>query len=373
MNRELILRPEVKAELAEALNWKAVTFMLWVAITVLIACSYAEDSKPRRKTMITPDNKHLFYSGYAHLNTTPSRASCDRLILDSPFHVDSPSTSIKFHTNAKSAAVVVEYAAKTELSPGHHAYNSKGLCLVDGQKRATYTRLGDAGGRQTIDLSTSIPGRHTYEILLPVADKVTFCGVELSEGERLTPIKEKPRPRYVPYGDSITQGFWASDPSKTYPYLVARGRGWQLVNMGFGGRTATPSDGEAVAELHPDLVTILIGVNDCLGNTPLSAYRENVRGLIANLRKAKASLPIYVITPLNVPGQWKGTEKIDQYREVLRGVVEESGDANLRLIEGPDLIPNESRYFQDGLHPNNAGFALMAERLKQKLKENRRK
>ncbi|MBI3923433.1 MAG: hypothetical protein HY318_18585 [Armatimonadetes bacterium] len=352
---------------------QVVTFILWVAITTLTACSYAEDSKPLRKTLITPENKHLLYSGYAQLNVTASRASCDRLILDSPFHVDNPSTSIRFRTNAKSVAVVLEYAAKTELSPGHHAYSSNGLCLVDGQKRGTCTRLGDAGGRQTIDLSTSSPGSHTYEILLPVADKVTFCGVELSEGERLSPIKEKPKLRFVPYGDSITQGFWASDPSKTYPYLVARERGWQLVNMGFGSRTATPSDGEAVAELHPDLVTILIGVNDCLGNAPLSAYRESVRGLISNLRKAKASLPIYVITPLNIPGQWKGTEKIDQYREVLRGVVKESGDANLRLIEGPDLIPNATQYFQDGLHPNDAGFALMAERLQQKLKENRRK
>lgn len=341
-------------------------------VAILSACAGGQGLKSGAKMMITPDNKLVVYSGYAHLNVTNSCASCDRLIQDSPFHVDNPSTSIKFRTDAKSVAVVLEYCAKTDLSAAHHVYNSRGLCLVDGERRVTFTRLGDAGGRQTIDLNSPVPGKHTYEFLLPVADKVDFCGIELNEGARLSPIKEKPRLRYIPYGDSITQGFWASDPSKTYSYVLAQSKGWQLVNMGFGSRTAVAGDGEVVARLNPDIVTILIGVNDCLGNVPLSAYRENVCGLIANLRKTKASLPIYVITPLNVPGKWKRTENLDQYREVLRTLVKESWDANLHLIEGPDLIPNDGQYFQDGLHPNDAGFGLMAQKLNEKLGEIRR-
>ena len=317
--------------------------------------------------IIAPDDGDLHYSGCAHLDLSASSASCDRLIRDSPFHVDNPSMRIAFRTAAKSVAVVLEYAAKADLPVGHHAYNSSGVGLVDGAKRAVFTRQSDSGGRQTVDLTPPSPGQHTYEVLMPVADKVDFCGVELEEGAHLGPVEEDPGPRYVPYGDSITQGFWASSPARTYPYLVARNNGWDLVNMGFGSRAATASDGEAVARLDPDLVTVLIGVNDCLGGRSVTEYEDSVRGFVSHLRQTETTVPTYLITPLNVPGPWAGTEDLDSYREAIRAFVRASDDTHLHLIEGPDLIPDERQYFQDGLHPNDAGFALMAQRLGEKL------
>lgn len=44
-----------------------------------------------------------------------------------------------------------------------------------------------------------------------------------------------------------------------------------------------------------------------------------------------------------------------------------SGDPSLHVIEGPALIPTEIRYVQDGPHPNDEGFTLMANNLAQRI------
>jgi lysophospholipase L1-like esterase len=42
-------------------------------------------------------------------------------------------------------------------------------------------------------------------------------------------------------------------------------------------------------------------------------------------------------------------------------------DPNLHLIDGLTLVPNQLKYYVDGVHPNDAGFALYATNLAPKL------
>ena len=173
------------------------------------------------------------------------------------------------------------------------------------------------------------------------------------------------------YGDSITHGFYASDVTRSYPFLVGADKQWQVVNMGFGGRRARAEDGKAVARLNPNVVTVAIGVNDCLGRKPLATFESDVAGLIGNIKSARSELPLALLTPLPVPqGGWDNVEaRLEDYREVLRKIVAASGDANLKIIEGPQLLAAEPRYFQDGLHPNDEGFRVMARNLSSQLTE----
>ncbi|MCS6242561.1 MAG: hypothetical protein H2172_01680 [Opitutus sp.] len=71
-------------------------------------------------------------------------------------------------------------------------------------------------------------------------------------------MKLPDRLRYVAYGDSITQGYRASDALAAYPVLVAKARGWKLTNLGLGWRQAT-SDGRFIGSMPADIITILIG------------------------------------------------------------------------------------------------------------------
>ena len=42
-------------------------------------------------------------------------------------------------------------------------------------------------------------------------------------------------------------------------------------------------------------------------------------------------------------------------------------DSNVHLIDGLALVPNGPQYFVDGVHPNDAGFALYAANLAARL------
>ena len=44
-------------------------------------------------------------------------------------------------------------------------------------------------------------------------------------------------------------------------------------------------------------------------------------------------------------------------------------DPNLHLIDGLTLVPNQLKYFVDGLHPNDAGFKQYASNLAAKLSQ----
>jgi lysophospholipase L1-like esterase len=48
-------------------------------------------------------------------------------------------------------------------------------------------------------------------------------------------------------------------------------------------------------------------------------------------------------------------------------VSEKAADQNLHLVEGLDLIPHDPKYFSDGVHPNDAGFAALAKNLGKNL------
>ena len=61
---------------------------------------------------------------------------------------------------------------------------------------------------------------------------------------------------------------------------------------------------------------------------------------------------------------------LEEYRKVLREIVHASNDAKLHLIEGPDLIDHEeSNFDRVAVHPSDARFAQMGERLSRRIRQ----
>ncbi|HYI21237.1 MAG TPA: SGNH/GDSL hydrolase family protein, partial [Candidatus Limnocylindrales bacterium] len=118
--------------------------------------------------------------------------------------------------------------------------------------------------------------------------------------------------RYVALGDSYTIGTSVSDgerfPKQLVERLVGQGIEVDLVaNLGVNGYTSADLiDDElpALAELDPDFVTLLIGVNDVVQGVPSSTYRANVQQILGALldrldreRIVIVSVPDYTRTP----------------------------------------------------------------------------
>jgi len=104
----------------------------------------------------------------------------------------------------------------------------------------------------------------------------------------------------------------------------------------------------------------------------MSTFVSDYSGLLDAIRALQPRVPLYRLTPI-----WTGVEgalngqglTVHDYRQAITTIVQQrmATDPNLHLVDGLTLVPNQLKYFQDGVHPNDAGFALYAANLAAKL------
>ena len=332
--------------------------------------------------MIAPDDAGIAYSDYVHMEWVPSPvepsaklARFDR-VLDIPakgYRWDNPGARIRFRTDATGVKALLYF---NELHISTSARNSTGCYLIDGvggPERTFRTKAVPVRREpETVTMTAGAAGFHDYELILPYGDSVDFAGVEVNAGARFEPPAARPAVRYVAYGDSITHGFSASAVDKTYAFLVAQKNGWQLVNLGLGGRASNVSDAKVVVSLKADVISVLMGANDWQGGGPLERYRSNMMGFFDAIRAAQPTVPIYFITSLWVPPSWNPKAQVadlESYRKVAREIVAARKDPHLHLVEGPELIGHDAAFFDaTPVHPNDKGFAQMGERLASQMR-----
>ncbi|MEA3209015.1 MAG: hypothetical protein QOE70_2072 [Chthoniobacter sp.] len=337
-------------------------------------------AQDRTNLIIAADDARIAYSDYVHLEFVPSPldplaklARFDRL-LDIPlkgYRWDNPGARIRFRTNATSVKALLYF---NELHISTSARNSHGLYLIDGasQPQWTFHTTSAQPKREPESVVVTMTaggaaGFHDYELILPYGDSVDLRGVEVNPGARFEAPPARPATRYLAYGDSITHGFTASAVDKSYAFLVAQKNGWQLVNLGLGGRASNVSDARVVTSLKADVISVFMGVNDWQGGGPTERYRSNMMGFFDAIRAAQPNVPIYYLTSLWVAPSWnpKGqVADLESYRQVAREIVASRKDPNLHLVEGLELIDHDIALFDaTPVHPNDKGFAQMGERL----------
>lgn len=171
--------------------------------------------------------------------------------------------------------------------------------------------------------------------------------------------------RIVFFGDSITD-MWNLDQS--FP-------GRHYINRGISGQT-TPQMlvrfRQDVVDLHPAVVLILAGTNDIAGNTGPESVAE-IEGNYATMAEIARANSIRVIfssvTPINGSRpDWtnfallRSPRKILELNDWLKRYCAEHGIVYLDYYSA--MVDSEGRMKADltidGLHPNAAGFAVMA-------------
>jgi acyl-CoA thioesterase I len=171
--------------------------------------------------------------------------------------------------------------------------------------------------------------------------------------------------RAVFFGDSITDN-WKIDES--FP-------GKPYINRGIGGQTTSQMlvrFRQDVIDLQPKVVVILAGTNDIAGNTgPISndGIEANFASLAElarahNIRVVFSSiLPVHNYTPKSEDFYARRPmTRILALNEWLKGYCARSGlvylDYFSALVDEKGLLKRELA--DDGLHPNKAGYAIMA-------------
>ena len=160
-------------------------------------------------------------------------------------------------------------------------------------------------------------------------------------------------------GDSITQG-WGDDLGGAFP-------GVKVANRGLSGDTTRGvmlrlSD-DALA-LHPAGVVLLIGTNDLEEGAEPATAVDNIRLIIAALKKYDAAMPVVLceVFPSSATKK-RPADRIKRIDQLLKGVVKEEPQVTyldtwtLFANAAGDAKPEE---FPDLLHPNATGYAKWA-------------
>lgn len=193
---------------------------------------------------------------------------------------------------------------------------------------------------------------HDGMTLLFQGDSVTDCGRSREDTTDLGPGY----PRFA-----------AEELAKRYPNL-------RVINRGISGNRS----GDLVARweedclaLKPDLLSILIGINDTWrrfdSNSPTTAaeYEANMRRLLTDVRD-RLGIPVVLMEPFVLevqPGQADWREDLDAKIDVLRRLAREFG---CLLVPLDGLFAAEScrtpmeRLAADGVHPTEEGARLIA-------------
>ncbi|MDG4789136.1 SGNH/GDSL hydrolase family protein [Micromonospora sp. WMMD1102] len=245
--------------------------------------------------------------------------------------------------------------------------------VVDG---ALWRREPLTGGTNTRHVPLP-PGTKLVEAWLPQYGRTRIGPLHLHGAAVAEPAGRNDEIRWVTYGSSITQCRTAAGPSETWPALVARGLGWDLTCLGFGGEChLDPIAARAIAGRPADLISLCLGINVYgRGSFGPRTLAGQVSGFVQTIRDAHPSVPVVVISPIISPSRETRPNPAEMTLAAVREAVtcavttlQRYGDTRLHLVDGPSVLgPDDAHLLSDGLHPDADGYRLMAERLAPRL------
>lgn len=156
------------------------------------------------------------------------------------------------------------------------------------------------------------------------------------------------------FGDSLTAGVGAS-AGHEYPARLSQLLGKEIVNAGVNGDTAETALRRLESDVlrrDPLLVVVLLGGNDFLYKMPKETTFRNLGEIVQRIESHGA-----MVVLVGVQGGLFG----DTFRSDYRKIAEKFHTAFIpNILQG---IFSDARLKSDSIHPNDAGYERMAQRI----------
>ena len=218
------------------------------------------------------------------------------------------------------------------------------------------------------------PRPRAVRLLVVALAALTACG----DGGEVSAL------RYVALGDSYTIGTSVAEAERWPNQLVERIDELELAgNPAVNGYTSADLINDELPRLdtlHPELVSVLIGVNDVVRGVPDSQYAGNVAIILEELltrlppnRILCIATPDYTVTPSGAafgdPAQQ--SDAIVRFNAILREACEHREvrfvagifEISQAALEDPSLVAD------DGLHPSGKQYSLWVDAIEPVVRE----
>ena len=173
-----------------------------------------------------------------------------------------------------------------------------------------------------------------------------------------SPIGPPPPETVIAFGDSLTAGFGTTG-NGDYVSLLSNRTGVPIINAGRIGDTTGDALGRidsAVLARGPDIVIVLLGGNDLLQGVPVQQRISNITTIVHQIAAEGA-----VVILVGV-----GSPPIDPFEGALAGIASQASSRYVpAILDGIFGVPG---LMADAIHPNNAGHAIMADRIEPALR-----
>ncbi|MDD3065231.1 MAG: GDSL-type esterase/lipase family protein [Endomicrobiaceae bacterium] len=170
-------------------------------------------------------------------------------------------------------------------------------------------------------------------------------------------IQPKLEKTIVCFGDSLTHGTGASN-GETYPYFLQKFTNLTVVNAGVHGDTSQQGLDriDEIFQFKPFMVLIEFGANDFFRKIPTAVTKKNIESIVDKIQASGATAVILCTEDNQLP-------------ELRRILVEISNDKNAPILSGIlNEIWTDRTLFADDLHPNSAGYKIVAEKVYERIK-----
>lgn len=158
----------------------------------------------------------------------------------------------------------------------------------------------------------------------------------------------------VAFGDSLIKGVGATE-GNDFVSLLAQKINRPIINMGTSGETT----GQGLLRINEPLsknpgtvILLLLGGNDHLQKVPKEETFSNLRQIITKFQESRALVVLLGM---------RGGLLNDSFKSDFENLASET-----HVVYVPDVLDGlfgDARYMSDAVHPNDIGYAMVAEKV----------
>lgn len=163
----------------------------------------------------------------------------------------------------------------------------------------------------------------------------------------------------IAFGDSLTYGQGAGR-TETYPAYLSQMLGRKVINLGVSGDTSAMGLAriKEIKKYEPYMVLIEFSANDFFKRIPKEQTEKNLKEIVTQVQNIGA-IAVLVDTG--------GAYPMETYTKIQKQI---AAEYNTLFVPGiMDGIYNKQALKSDQIHPNAAGYKIVAEKVKKVIED----